>query len=203
MMRHLIHIYLYVCMCVTVLSDGHPRRTLHGVRMSWTTAVPALRPRASRTHPQLCATRADLLRDPGPLSSVSALTASPGSIGLYRATANGVNATSGNPRRSDRPISTIVDIPFAIRRVHLPPPSMHTNDWHARVEKNFLVGKVRWLSSKWESESIEFALCQWATYTTNYAEDSLAHKRQSSVRPVFVRARTQKNLSTYRADLEE
>lgn len=70
-------IIMSICLYVpTVFLDGHSRRTMHRVRMSRTAAVRALRARASRTHSPLRPTGTDLLRDPGSLSSVSALRTS-------------------------------------------------------------------------------------------------------------------------------
>lgn len=129
--------YIYMCIS-TVLSDGHPRRALHGVRVSRTTAVRALRPCASRTHPQLRATGADLLRKPGPLSSVSALRL-PWNIVIPSREQR--NATSGNPRRSGRPISNCW---YSFRHPSCPPSaSLYAYEWlrYARVEKNFWWGK--------------------------------------------------------------
>lgn len=119
---YILYVYIYMS---TVLSDSHPRRTLHGVRMSGTTAVRTLRPCTSRTHPQLCATGADLLRNPGPLSPVSALQTPLKYRNIEPRTALTQQVEIlGDPVDPFR----IVDIPFAIHRVHLPPSSMHTND---------------------------------------------------------------------------
>lgn len=74
----------------------------------------------------------------------------------------------------------IVDIPFAIRRVHLPLPSMHTNDYDTRVSRKISGGES--LLTLLVQVRIRFSKASSLLYVSKLtqqimcAEDSLVHK---------------------------
>lgn len=139
----------------TVFLDGHSRRTLHGVWMSRTAAVRALRTRASGTHSSLRVTGADLLRNPGPLSSVSALKTLLLPFSAWKYHRRRGKATSGNLRRSG--VTHFQLLIFLSPRSPCPPSAfLYAYEWPTRTPRKTSGGEsslTLLFSSKWESVS--------------------------------------------------
>lgn len=99
-------------------------------------------------------------------------------ISLYRV----VNSVTQQVEILDDPVDPfrIVDIPFAIRRVHLPPPSMHTNDYDTRVSRKISGGES--LLTLLVQVRIRFSKASSLLYVSKLAqrimcaEDSLVRK---------------------------
>lgn len=153
--------------------------------MSWTAAVRAFRTRASGIHSPLRATGADLLRNPGPLSSVSThrtpFLPSPSFPPPKKNRCRISDEVTQQVEICGDPVDPfpIVDIPFAASTVSTfrLPPCIRMIDAHA--EKNFGRGKSvnSSLLLRGENpffESIEFALIGLPNQF--YTEPTLAHK---------------------------
>jgi len=165
----------------TVFPDDQSRRALHGVWMSRTAAVRALRTGASGTHPRLRATGADLLREPGSLSSVSALRTS--LLNYSQSSRRRVNATSGNPRSVSTHFQLLIFLSSsAVSTFRL--PSMHTNDTGTRVEKNFWRGKYAKLSF---SRQWEFVSRKHRVYFGGLLHNKLCRGLSRSLKKFFPR----------------